>query len=389
MKYRHSFANTLTLVFAAALTACGGSDGPPPEVKGIATKQVARFASPWAVAVTPANGLLVTDNFLKTAYLVSEDGTSQVAIAGLPTNMAALFDIKLSPDFAISKKVFFSFGERGDETTPREGRQCGNVSLIPSGLAVLSATLKIESSGAVSLDNSQVIWRQTPKICTSGEYGGRMAFSPDGKYLYVTAGGLQEFEPVQSLSNTLGKVVRLHPDGRIPADNPFVATANAKPEIWTLGHRNHYGLIFTPDGKLWSHEHGPKGGDEINQLQAGKNYGWPWVSWGIHYDGGAIPNPKPGDGYEAPTMHWTPAVAPAGFMLYTGNLFGAWKGDAILTGLQSKGLVRVRFDGSSVKEIDRFSINQRARDLAQGRDGALWVLEDAPGGYLLKVTPTF
>ena len=236
-----------------------------------------------------------------------------------------------------------------------------------------------------------VLWRQAPKIVSlpgSGEPGGRMAFSPDGRYLFVTAGIRQEFAPAQDLAGTLGKIIRLNADGSVPGDNPFSGKAGALPEIWTLGHRNAYGLAFDASGRLWSSEQGPRGGDEFNAVVAGGNYGWPNVSNGDHYDGGVIPDHTPGDGFLAPAVSWSPVVAPAGMIFYSGSLFAAWRGDAILTGLQSAGIVRVRLNGGAATEVQRVSLGARIREVEQGPDGALWVLEDGPsGGRLLKLTP--
>jgi glucose/arabinose dehydrogenase len=221
----------------------------------------------------------------------------------------------------------------------------------------------------------------------SGEYGAHLVFSPDGQYLFIVAGDRQEFEPAQDLGNTIGKIVRLKADGSIPADNPFVGVAGALPEIWTLGHRNPYGLAFNAAGRLWQHEMGPRGGDEFNLIEPGNNYGWPRVSNGSHYDGGDIPDHSPGDGFTAPVISWNPVIAPSDMIIYSGYLFSAWRGDAILGGLQYKGLIRVRFDGTSASEVQRILLNARIRAVAQGPDDSIWVLEDKPTGRLLKLVP--
>jgi glucose/arabinose dehydrogenase len=212
--------------------------------------------------------------------------------------------------------------------------------------------------------------------------------SPDGRYLFIAAGDRQEFETNQSLSNTLGKTVRIFLDGSIPGNNPFVGTAGARPEIWALGHRNPYGLAFNDAGQLWQNEMGPLGGDELNLITPGSNYGWPNVSYGNHYDGGLIPKPAAGDGFAMSALFWIPSIAPSGMMFYTGSLFSGWRGDAIISGLQSRGLVRVRIDPGAATEVQRINLDARIRSVVQGPDGAIWVLEDYPSGRLLKLTPS-
>ncbi len=191
------------------------------------------------------------------------------------------------------------------------------------------------------------------------------------------------------MTNTLGKIIRLFPDGSVPTDNPFVTTPAARPEIWTLGHRNQYGLAFDAFGRLWSHEHGPAGGDELNLVTRGGNYGWPNVSFGSAYTGEKYPNPAPGDGYVMPSVDWTPAIAPAGMIFYSGAEFSPWRGDALVGGLQSRGLVRVRVSGSPIAEVQRIPLSARIRDVRQSPDGGIWVFEDAPTGRLLRLRPVF
>jgi glucose/arabinose dehydrogenase len=244
------------------------------------------------------------------------------------------------------------------------------------------------------LSNVVTFFRQDPAIVAfdgSGEPGGRMAFSPDGRYLFLTSGDRQELDAsfLFDLSNTLGKILRFNRDGSIPADNPFAASATAKKEIWTIGHRNHYGLAFTRDGLLWSSEMGPKGGDELNIVKPGLNYGWPAVSNGDNYVGPPIPDHAPGDGYEAPVISWTPVIAPAGMIVCKGKLFADWSGDILLTGLQSRGIVRVRPMGTTATEVQRLDLGTRVRDIAEAPDGSLWILTDGPSGELRRLSPVF
>jgi glucose/arabinose dehydrogenase len=247
------------------------------------------------------------------------------------------------------------------------------------------------SGGVARLDDIHVIWRQTKIVSEGigGEPGGAIVISPDFKYLFISAGDRQEFTPVQQLSNTVGKIVRIGLDGSIPTDNPFTTTADAAPEIWTLGHRNAYGLAFDANGELWEHEMGPLGGDEFNLLEPGGNYGWPNVSWGDNYDGTPITKPSPNDGYVAPAYYWTPAIAPAGMFFYHGGPFAAWNGEAILGGLQSHGIVRVAVDGKTASEVGRIALGARIRDVTEGPDGNIWVLEDTPTGRVIRLTPVY
>jgi aldose sugar dehydrogenase len=204
--------------------------------------------------------------------------------------------------------------------------------------------------------------------------------------LFITSGERSQFDPAQDMASTLGKIVRIFPNGDIPSNNPFSKMAGAAPEIWTLGHRNPYGVAFDSEGHLWEHEHGPKGGDEFNLIESGKNYGWPKVTWGNHYDDDPMPKPSPGDGYELPLIDWTPAIAPSGMIIYSGDTLPKLFGRAVIGGLQSEGLVIVRIDGRKAIEEDRINLGERIRDVRQGLNGELWVLEDRPSGRLLRVT---
>ncbi|MDB5700333.1 MAG: hypothetical protein JWL66_532 [Sphingomonadales bacterium] len=324
--------------------------------------------------------------------LVTQAGVVSAPIAGLSANVG-LLDVKLDPKYSSNHLVYISFMER-DPTAPRVGRDAADPAVDPAGLAIMRGTLSIDPTGTASIAGAAVIWRQQPKIVSnpgSGEPGGRMTFSPDGKYLFFTSGDRQEFEPsrIQGLGSTLGKVLRIFPDGSIPSDNPFVGTAGALGEIWTIGHRNQYGLAFNAAGELWENEMGPMGGDELNLIEKTKNYGWPNVSYGDNYGGAPITKPAAGDGYAPAAFWWTPVIAPSNMIFYSGTEFGDWKGDAIISGLQSKGLVRVRFSGTTAKEVQRIDLGARIRSVTQGPDGGLWVLEDQPAGRLLRLSPVF
>jgi glucose/arabinose dehydrogenase len=254
-----------------------------------------------------------------------------------------------------------------------------------AGLAVARGTLAIDANGGGRVENLTVMWRQAPKVSNdTRHYGGRMAFSPDG-FLYVTAGERHQGAPAQDLAQTLGKVIRLNLDGSTPSGNPFEGVANARAEIWTLGHRNPYGLVFATDGRLFSSEHGPEGGDEFNIINRGANYGWRIVSEGN--DGQVLPRHSTNPSFTAPLVSWTSSIAPGGMIQYTGTRFIGWTGDFVLAGLQSQGLVRVRVSGTAASEIARVGLGRRIREVEQGPDGAIWVLEDGAGGRLLKLVP--
>ena len=361
-------------------------------------RTVATLPSPWSAAFLPDGRLLVTERPAPGALLnpiaeghirvVTSAGAVSVPITGVPANVGVL-DVVLDPDFAHNHVVYFSFLER-DPSAPRIGRAAGEAGIDPAGVAVARAVLDVDAPAGPALTGAAVIWHQLPKVISfpgSGEPGGRLAFSPDGGYLYISSGDRQEFGPVQTLDDTLGKIVRLYPDGTVPTDNPFADVAGALPEIWSLGHRNPYGLVFGPDGLLWENEMGPQGGDELNVIRPGANYGWPSVSYGNNYDGSLLPKPAPGDGYAASALWWTPVIAPSGMIAYSGTAFPAWTGDLILSGLQSKGLVIVGVAGSTASEIARIDLGARTRDVIQGPDGSLWVLLDGPNGQLVQLSP--
>jgi glucose/arabinose dehydrogenase len=306
--------------------------------------------------------------------VITQAGDVGPAIAGAPgvqaTGQGGLLDVALDPHFASNSRVYLSFTEAGEGA---------------AGLAVARGTLIVGDTGAGRIDDLTVIWRQAPKVANdTRHYGGRMAFSPDN-YLYVTAGERHQGAPAQDLAQTLGKIIRLNLDGTTPAGNPFMGVANAKAETWTLGHRNPYGLVFATDGRLFASEHGPEGGDEFNIIMRGANYGWRIVSEG--HDGEPLPRHASDPRFVAPLVSWTPAIAPAGMIQYTDSRFVGWNGDFILAGLQAQGLVRVKVVGSGASEVGRLNLGQRIREVEQGPDGALWILEDGAGGRLVKIVP--
>jgi len=263
-----------------------------------------------------------------------------------------------------------------------------------------SASLHLETDGTLKggavargkfendeLHDMTVIWRQVPKTIGLGHYGGRLVFAPDGK-LFITSGERQRFEPAQDLSVNLGKIVRINSDGSIPSDNPFVSQKDARPDIWSLGHRNPLGAIINPVSKqLWVHEMGPAGGDEVNIIERGKNYGWPTVSNGDNYDGTPIPRHPTHPEFAPPIWSWNPAISPAGLIFYNGSLFPNWRGNLLLGGLSSKSLILLTLDGDRAKSEERIAMNRRIREVIEAPDGAVLLLTDAKDADLLRLTP--
>jgi glucose/arabinose dehydrogenase len=330
---------------------------------------IATFDQPWAMVFLPDGRMLVTEKG-GVLRLVTQAG-DKATVTGTPTVVSAgqggLLDVALDPAFAANRLVYLSFAEGGGGG---------------SGLAVARGTL---NAGATALENVTTIWRQAPKIANdTRHFGGRMAFSPDG-FLFVTAGERHQGAPAQDLTGTLGKIIRIASDGAIPANNPFVGTVNARTEIWSLGHRNPYGLVFTTDGRLFESEMGPEGGDEFNLITRGANYGWRIVSEGN--DSGVLPRHATRPEFASPLVSWTPVIAPAGMIQYTGTRFVGWNGDFVLAGLVQQGLVRVRVSGTTASEVARIGLGARIREVEQGPDGAIWVLEDGGNARLRKLTP--
>lgn len=278
----------------------------------------------------------------------------------------------LHPDFANNRLIYLSYVEEDE----------GGF-----GAAVATAILDTENVGP-ALKDVKVIWRQFPKVSGRGHFGHRLAFSPDGKYLFISSGERQKFDPAQDMNANLGKIVRLFPDGSVPKDNPFHDAAKpVQSQIWSLGHRNPLGLSFDGKGQLWNQEMGPRHGDELNLVKRGANYGYPKVSNGNHYDGRDIPDHSAGDGFEAPKLYWDPAISPAGLLYYDGDLFSKWKNSFFIGGLGGQALVRVELSGEKATKANQWDMKARIREIEQGPDGAIWLLEDGPEGRLLKLTP--
>ena len=346
-----------------------------PSIPPFQATAFARFDEPWAMSFLPDGRLLVTEKAGKlklfdpaTRALGTVTGIPEVAYGG----QGGLGDVVPHPDFARNGWIYFSYAEAGDGDT--------------RGAVVARARLTLDANGGGRLSVPETIWRQTPKVQGRGHYSHRIAFAPDGK-LFISSGERQKFDPAQDMKANLGKIIRLNDDGSIPAGNPFAAQGGVAAQVWSLGHRNVLGLAFDAQGRLWDNEMGPKGGDEVNLIVKGDNYGYPIVSNGDHYDGRPIPDHDTAPQYHAPAISWTPVISPSSLVFYNGNLFPQWQGRALIGGLSSEALVVVRFDGSSAREETRYDMGQRIREVEQGPDGAVWLLEDGGNARLLKLTP--
>ena len=339
-----------------------------------AAHAVTNFDQPWAMAFLPDGRLLVTEKRGRL-LVVSQSGDKSPPIAGLPEvdygGQGGFGDVALHPNFAENGVIYLSYVEAGDDDT--------------RGAAVARAKLALIDGGG-SLADLEVIWRQVPKVSGRGHYGHRLLFADDG-HLFISSGERQKFDPAQDVQSNLGKIVRLHEDGSLPADNPFATQGGVTAEIWSLGHRNPLGIAFDASGQLWNVEMGPRGGDELNRVLRGANYGYPTVSNGRHYSGRDIPDHDTRPDFEAPKTWWTPVISPGGFMIYSGELFPAWRGDGFVAGLSAQALVRIEFDGDEAREAARYAMGARIRAVAQGPNGAIWLLEDGNGGRLLKLVP--
>jgi len=332
------------------------------------------FNEPWAMTFLPDGNLLVTEK-AGTLLLVQLDDRSRVPVHGVPTvaygGQGGLGDIILHPQYKVNSLIYLSYAEQ--DASGNRGAVVARARFRPT-----SATPKLE--------NPEVIWRQEPKVSGNGHYSHRLAFSPDG-HLFITSGERQKQKPAQSWRQNLGKVIRLNADGSVPPDNPFQDKGELAKTFWSLGHRNLLGIAFDKQGKLWTHEMGPRHGDEFNLTIGGDNYGWPIVSWGDQYSGIPIPDHDTRPEFHAPEIYWVPTVAPSGLIIYDGSMFPKWQGNAFIGGLRSKSLIRIRIADDQAEEVERFAMEKRIREVEQGPSGAIWVLEDKKGGSLLRLSP--
>lgn len=375
----------LALVSAVSLTACGANGNTNRDTEAAAptaktgkpftAAEMGKFEEPWALAFLPDGRILVTEK--KGALKLVRLGGDTRDVAGVPKvdygGQGGLGDVALHPDFANNGYIYLSYAEAGDGDT--------------RGAAVARGKLVLDG-GAPRIEALQVIWRQEPKVAGRGHYGHRIAFGPDGM-MYVSSGERQKFDPAQDLNANLGKIVRLSDTGMIPSDNPFYDQGRVKAQVWAYGIRNPLGIDFDDEGRLWEMEMGPAGGDELNLIRKGVNYGYPKVSNGDHYDGTPIPDHAPGDGFEPPKLFWNPSISPSSLLVYKGDLFPEWKGDAFIGALSGEALIRVDLDGETATKADQWPMEARIRAVEQGPDGAIWLLEDGENGRLLKLTPAY
>ena len=407
MKTLLNAALLLTLVPAAARAQTNAGELKPEPSLPFTMTQVATFKLPWRIAFLPDGRMLITEK-VGPVWLVTQQG-EKTPVENVPAvlyqGQGGMLGVFLSPHYATDHNVYLTYAEPGEEPGT-------------SGLALARAKLTIGPSTA-SLDGLQVLWRDMPRG-RGGQFGAQIAFSPDSQYLFLTVGDRQRMTPAQDPNTFVGKILRLTLDGKPAAGNPMAGktgaaslplinpprdteAAKTAPVIstytiegsnlapsatWTSGHRTPYGLAFAPDGRLWEVEHGPRGGDELNLIEPGKNYGWPLVSYAVNYNGVPIPSPDTRTDLAKPVIYWTPIIAPGNLIFYNGAMFPQWRGSALVSGIATQSLNRITFDGKGgASPAERWSVGHRIRDVEVGPDGALWMLEDSNTGGLFRVTP--
>ena len=329
---------------------------------------------PWALAFLPDGRMLVTERPGRMR-IVAAEGKPSPALAGVPKVFAAgqggLHDVALDRAFAQNHTIYFCYAEP-----------------VGAGARTALARARLTDEGTPRLDALEVIFRQDGPLSSGNHFGCRIVQTSDDALFLTTGDHFITRDQAQNLANHLGKIIRIRPDGSVPPDNPFVGKGDAKPEIWSYGHRNAQGLALHPvSGKLWEHEHGPRGGDEINLVEKGKNYGWPVIGYGIDYSGAKIHASPRKDGMEQPLWYWVPSIAPSGMAFYTGDLIPAWRGNLFVGALAGQLLSRLELDGDKVLKEERLlrDLRERIRDVRQGPDGALWLLTDSSSGRLLRL----
>ncbi|MBA2588549.1 MAG: PQQ-dependent sugar dehydrogenase [Alphaproteobacteria bacterium] len=406
------FAVALALASTAASAQVNDGDQKPEAALPFNMAPVATFNLPWRMAFLPDGRMLVTEK-VGPIWLVTPQGLKRPVLnypAALYGGQGGMLGIYVSPHYATDNTVYLTYSEPGT---------MGGIS--GSSLALAKAKLVLNDSGTpatASLDNLQVIWRDGARG-RGGQFGAAVAFAPDGNSLFLTVGDRQRFTPAQDPNQPLGKILHLTLDGKPAADNPYAGKTGAKSvgiinppsdteaaktaptvytytfpgqnmtpsEVWTTGHRTPYGMAFAPDGRLWEMEHGPKGGDELNLIEKGKNYGWPLVSYSTNYNGVPIPSPDSRTDLTKPVIYWTPVIAPGNITFYKGIAFPQWNGSILLGGMATMTLNRVAVDGAMAKPAERWSIGHRIRDVQVAPDGTVWLLEDSTTGGLWHVTP--
>ncbi|MES2293945.1 MAG: PQQ-dependent sugar dehydrogenase [Pseudomonadota bacterium] len=398
-------ASLLALASTGALAQVNAGNQAPEASVPFKLTQITTFNLPWRLAFLPDGRMLVTEK-VGPVWLVTQQG-AKLPVANVPAvaygGQGGMLGIFLSPHYASDHNVYLTYSEPGE---------------YGSGLALARAKLSLTDKGA-SLDGLQVLWRDVP-TGKGGQFGAQIAFSPDGQYLFLTVGERQRMTPAQDPNTELGKILRLTLDGKPAPGNPMAGKLGASTrvlidpprdteaaktapvvstytmtgpnlapsETWSSGHRTPYGLAFAPDGRLWEAEHGPRGGDELNLIEPGKNYGWPLVSYATNYNGVPIASPDSRPDLTKPVIYWTPIIAPGNLIFYKGAMFPQWNGSALMGGMDSQSLFRITFDGKGgAKPAERWNVGHRIRDVEVGPDGALWMLEDDKAGGMFKVTP--
>ena len=404
---KHLAIAGLSLAIAASGASAQVNAGEQKPEPGLAFNmvKVTTLSLPWKIAFLPDGQMLITEK-VGGLQLVTQQG-AKTPVTGTPAvlwrGQGGMLGVYLSPHYAKDHNVYLTYSEPGDGG---------------SSLALARAKLKIDKDAA-SLEGLQVIWLDGERG-DGGQFGAEVAFSPDGKYLFLSSGDRQRMTPAQDPNQPLGKILRLTLDGKPAPGNPMAGKTGAASvpvidppedteaaktapvvrtytfpgpnltpsETWSTGHRTPYGLAFAPDGRLWELEHGPKGGDELNLIEPGKNYGWPLVSYAVNYDDVPIPSPDTRPDLTKPVIYWTPVIAPGNLVFYNGAMFPQWNGSALVSGLISKALIRITFDGKGgAKTAERWDVGHRIRDVEVAPDGALWMIEDAKPGALFRLTP--
>jgi glucose/arabinose dehydrogenase len=367
-----TFAALVLVVMVAFAGEAPRSPNPKPSRLPARQVDAARgLEHPWGLAFLPDGGMLVTEREGRLR-IVGRNGALSEPLGGVPHVRAGgqggLLDVALSPTFAQNRLVFLSFSEPGD-----------------GGASTAVARGRLGERG---LEGTQTVWRQHPKVASSIHWGSRLVFRPDGT-LFVTLGDRSSRDHVQDLSTTIGKIVRINADGTIPRDNPFIGRDGVRPEIWSYGHRNVQGATLDARGQLWTVEHGARGGDELNSPLAGRNYGWPVITYGVDYSGAKIGVGTARPGMEQPLYYWDPVIAPSGAMFYSGEAFPDWRGDLLIGSLNPGGLVRLRLGGGLVTDESHYAIDpgERIRTVRQGPDGMIYVLTDSPRGRVVRLEP--
>lgn len=377
-----------------------GQRTPPDQIEGIngsiRVEQLATLEYPWGMALLPDGRLLITEKPGRLR-IWDEQGLSD-PLQGVPKvvylsagEQGGLLDVAVDPDFSNNQWIYISYVEaaqqQADEISETgDARFGGYLDMTDNVLrGGVVARARLEGN---KLQDLQVIWRQFPKTVGRGHFGNRLLFGPDNK-LFISSGDRMRFDPAQSLKSNLGKIVRINPDGTIPDDNPFADEDDVRRDIWSYGHRNVLALAIEPGTeRLLAVEMGPLGGDELNLIKPGGNYGWPEVSNGSHYNGATIEGHTANEQTEAPLRSWTPVISPSGAMFYSSTLFKDWQGDLLVGGLSSESLIRLRIaDGDDITLEERLRLQRRIRDVAQAPDGSLLLIEDAPEGALLRLSP--